>query len=65
MLYRLAAQCPACGWSPSKRVTALHVELVRDVPPVEALDSVKCQNMACGEIYTLTARAYHQAQRAA
>jgi hypothetical protein len=63
-LYRLAAQCPRCGWSPSKRVTARHVELVRAVPPLEPLDWVKCQNRRCEHEYSVTARAYQQARAA-
>ncbi len=60
-LLRLAASCPRCGSRPALRVTEQMVQAIRGESPDAQIGTYQCQRRGCGEIYTLTARAYQAA----
>lgn len=60
-LLRLAVSCPRCGSRPALRVTERAARAFEHHPPAERLGTFQCQRRQCGNIYDLTAAAYHNA----
>lgn len=60
-LYRLAARCPKCGNSPPVKAYERDVREKQDWPADSPVQTVQCGQTRCGEIYTITAAAYHKA----
>lgn len=60
-LFRLAVRCPICGATPSVRVYERDVREKEAWPADLPVQTVQCK---CGEIYAITAEAYHRARAA-
>lgn len=60
-LLRLGVSCPRCGARPALRITEDAARAVAHHPPGERLATYQCQRRQCGNIYDLTAAAYHHA----
>lgn len=58
-LYRLAVRCPQCSVHPIIKVYEHEISEKAGKPEDWPVMTLKCQG--CGEIYTITARAYHRA----
>ena len=53
----LRVRCPRCNRAPNRRIFPRTVSLYAPVDPAEPVDSHKCTG--CGEVYVITAAAYH------
>jgi hypothetical protein len=60
-LLRLAVSCPRCGRRPALRATPTLVEILRERPADTHLITYQCHRTHCGQVYDITAAAYHGA----
>lgn len=60
-LFRLAVSCPRCGRRPALRATPTLVEMLRGKPADTHLITYQCHRTHCGQVYDITAAAYHGA----
>jgi hypothetical protein len=60
-LLRPAVTCPRCGARPALRVTREIVAALAGTPAVTCVGSYQCQRRGCGDVYPITADAYHRA----
>lgn len=60
-LYRIRAECPACGTPPFEDITARERARYAEDDPALPVRRVKCWRRGCGQRYWISAGAYQDA----